>query len=67
VSGAGRAAPGRLLLTSAIAFACLSVAACGVTDSSGSLAEPATGGDAAMAKAFAAQAHDVEVQGEAPS
>ena len=43
---------------------CLAVSACGASDSSGSSGEPAAAGDAALAQAFAAEAHDVEVQGE---
>jgi hypothetical protein len=64
VTAAGTAAFGRVLLASGIAVICLVVPACGATVSSGSSGAPAATGDAALAKAFASQAHDVEVQGE---
>jgi ABC-type glycerol-3-phosphate transport system substrate-binding protein len=46
-----------------MAVACLALPACGGSGSSGS-GGPAATGDEALAKAFASQAHDVEVQGE---
>jgi hypothetical protein len=64
VSAAGTLALGRVLLTSAVAVVCLAVSACGASDSSGSSGGPADAGDAALAQAFEAVAHDVEVQGE---
>jgi hypothetical protein len=64
VSAAGTAALGRVLLLSGAAVACLFVPACGASDSSRASGGPAAAGDAALAAAFASQAHDVEVQGE---
>ena len=63
MSGARTAALGRVLLLSGVAAVCLVVPACGASDSSGASGGAASG-DAALAKAFASQAHDVEVQGE---
>lgn len=64
MSAAGTAAFGRVVLASGVAVVCLVVAACGASGSSGSSGGPASTGDAALAQAFASQAHDVEVQGE---
>ena len=64
MSAAGTAMLGRVFLASGIAVVCLVVSACGASDSSGSSGGPAATGDAALEKAFASQAHDLEVQGE---
>lgn len=63
MSAAG-VALGRVLLTSAVAIVCLAVSACGASGSSGSSGESPAVGAAALAQALAAEAHDVEVQGE---
>jgi hypothetical protein len=64
VSGGRVAALGRVLLAAGLTSVCLAVSACGAAGSSGTSSGTATAGDAALAKAFAAEAHDVEVQGE---
>jgi hypothetical protein len=64
VSAAATAAWGRVLLASGIACVCLAVSACGAPDSSGPSGGSAATGDAALAKAFASEAHDVEVGSE---
>ena len=63
MSAAG-VALGRVLLTSAVAIVCLADSACGASGSSGSSGESPAVGAAALAQALAAEAHDVEVQGE---
>jgi hypothetical protein len=63
VIAAATATLGRLLVASGIAVVCLAASSCAPSAPSGSSGETAAG-DAALAKAFASEARDVEVQGE---
>jgi hypothetical protein len=61
MSAARERAFGRVLVLAGLAALALSASACGTTGASDG---PVAAGDAALEEAFAAQAHDVEVQGQ---